>query len=129
MLEIDGIDHVALRVADVQRMLRFYVDVLGCKMKCAQPDLGIYQLWAGSGLIVLRDVTAGPGPTELTRLDHVCLRLKHFDVAEIRRHLTANGVNCGDPVTRDGVYGEGPVLYIRDPEGNVLELKAPPDRS
>lgn len=125
MLTYEGIDHVALRVHDLPAMLKFYTDALGCTLVRKQEDKGLYLLHAGRGLIVLHAVEdAGPGKTR-AHLDHICLRLAAFDPAAIRTHLQAYGVDCGTPVLRDGATGESQVLYIRDPEGNVVELKAP----
>jgi hypothetical protein len=60
-------------------------------------------------------------------MDHFCLRLAAFDGARLEAHLAAHGVPAGDVVARYGAAGEGPSLYIEDPEGNTVELKAPAD--
>ena len=49
-----------------------------------------------------------------------------FDEPSIRRHLEANGVEAGVTGSRYGAEGEGPSIYVIDPEGNVVELKGPP---
>ena len=59
-------------------------------------------------------------------MDHLCLRVQPFDGAAIAEHLRAHGVAPGDVVSRYGAEGEGPSMYISDPEGNVVELKGPP---
>jgi glyoxylase I family protein len=70
---------------------------------------------------------AGPaGGTSSTggaNLDHVCLRVEPFDAAEIARHLAGQNVTCGAETLRYGAEGEGPSIYLRDPEGNGIELK------
>ena len=48
-----GLDHVVLRVHDLQRMVRFYCDVLGCTVERVQDQLGLTQLRAGESLIDL----------------------------------------------------------------------------
>jgi glyoxylase I family protein len=53
-------------------------------------------------------------------LDHFCLRVEPFDEGAIRRQLEAQGV-----AMRYGAQGEGPSIYVTDPEGNVVELKGP----
>ena len=68
---------------------------------------------------------AGPGK-EGRNLDHFCLTLDGYDEAAIRGHLAAHGVAVIDAGPRYGAEGEGPSLYIGDPEGNVVELKGPP---
>ena len=134
MFRILGIDHLVLRSADVARLRRFYVDVLGCTVEREQPAIGLTQLRAGSGLIDLvsldgplgRTRGAGPG-VEGRNLDHFCLRIDPFDADALRAHLAAHGVQVGNVETRFGAEGSGPSLYLHDPEGNMVELKGPPD--
>jgi hypothetical protein len=68
---------------------------------------------------------AAPG-AEGRNLDHFCLRVEPFDEAMIRAALRAHGIDAGPLATRYGAEGEGPSLYLHDPEGNVVELKGPP---
>ena len=68
---------------------------------------------------------AAPG-SEGRNLDHLCLRIEPFDEAAIRRHLEAHGVAAGPVESRYGAEGEGPSIYLQDPEGNTVELKGPP---
>lgn len=133
-IEIRAIDHVVLRVRDVERALRFYCDVLHCTEERRSDALGLLQLRAGSSLIDLVDVAGplgklgGPPPGENARnMDHLALRLAAFDEAAIRAHLLRCGVAPGEVGQRYGADGLGPSLYIRDPEGNVVELKGPGD--
>jgi catechol 2,3-dioxygenase-like lactoylglutathione lyase family enzyme len=131
---VQGIDHVVLRVVDVEGVIRFYKDVLGCAVERRKDDLGLIQLRAGRSLIDLVDVNgelgqkggAAPG-AEARNMDHFCLRIDPFDEAQIRAHLRAHGVEAGELATRYGAEGDGPSLYIQDPEGNTVELKGPPD--
>ena len=131
---VQGIDHVVLRVVDVEGVIRFYKDVLGCAVERRKDDLGLIQLRAGRSLIDLVDVNgelgqkggAAPG-AEARNMDHFCLRIDPFDEAQIRAHLRAHGVEAGELSTRYGAEGDGPSLYIQDPEGNTVELKGPPD--
>lgn len=131
---IQHLDHIVLRVRDLQPMLRFYVDVLGCTMERTQEELGLYQVRAGSSLIDLvtldgklgRAGGAAPGK-EGRNLDHFCLRIDPFDEAALRSHLASCDV--GESGSRYGAEGEGPSLYLRDPEGNTVELKGPPART
>ena len=133
MLKLQGLDHLVLRVVDLDAMLRFYVDTLGCSVERRQDEIGLVQLRAGRSLIDLVPVAgklgrmggAAPG-TEGRNLDHFCLRVEPFDATAIRAHLAARGVDAGAVESRYGAEGEGPSLYVADPEGNVVELKGPP---
>jgi len=132
MIHIREIDHVVLRVVDLQRMLAFYCGALGCTIERKEDSVGLVQLRAGSSLIDLVPVSgllgkaggAAPG-TEGRNLDHFCVRVEPFDEAAIRRHLRAHGVEAGELATRNGAEGEGPSIYVSDPEGTVIELKGP----
>lgn len=128
------LDHLVLRVVDLARMERFYCEVLGCSVERRQERLGLVQLRAGAALIDLVPVDgelgraggAAPGP-EGRNLDHFCLRVHDFDPAAIGTHLRAHGVEPGPVERRYGAEGEGPSIYLHDPEGNLVELKGPPD--
>ena len=66
----------------------------------------------------------GPAAGETGRnVDHFAVRLSEFDEAAIRAHLASHGVEAGDVGDRYGALGMGPSMYIRDPDGNVVELK------
>jgi len=127
------IDHLVLRVVRGDAMLRFYREVLGCTLERERPDRGLIQLRAGSALIDLvsvdgpigREGGAGPG-AEGRNLDHFCLRIAPFDVVALRAHLERHGIEAGDVVPRFGAEGLGPSVYVRDPDGNTVELKGPP---
>ncbi len=128
-----GIDHIVLRVVDLDAMIAFYTAVLGCAVERRQDDIGLVQLRAGRSLVDFVPIDgklgraggAAPG-AEGRNLEHVCFRIAPFDPAALRAHLGAHGVAMGEPGLRYGADGEGPSVYIRDPEGNIVELKGPP---
>ena len=128
------IDHVVLRVRDVAAMSAFYCDVLGCTVERRQEAIGLLQLRAGHSLIDLVDVAgklgrmggAAPG-AEGRNMDHLCLRAEPFDRDALVEYLQSRGVRLGEFGSRYGAEGEGPSQYLYDPEGNLVELKGPPD--
>ncbi|HSM29122.1 MAG TPA: VOC family protein [Woeseiaceae bacterium] len=133
-IRIRDIDHVVLRVSDLDRMLEFYNGVLGCSIERSNDDIGLVQLRAGRSLVDLVPVdgelgrAGGTAPgREGHNMDHVCFRLESFDEASLAEHLSAHGVEPGRVVTRYGAEGKGPSMYVEDPEGNTVELKGPPD--
>jgi glyoxylase I family protein len=133
MIRVRDIDHLVLRIVDLEKMLRFYCEALGCTVELRQDDIGLIQLRAGRSLIDLVPVdgklgaAGGPPPGRDARnLDHFCLRVEPFEEAEIRRHLRTFGIEAGKVESRYGAEGAGPSLYLTDPEGNVVELKGPP---
>lgn len=132
-IAIREIDHVVLRVVDLARMEGFYREVLGCAVARRQEAIGLIQLRAGSSLVDLVPVDgklgrmggAAPGK-EGRNVDHICFRVEPFDAAAIHAHLAAHGVDAGPVDSRFGAEGEGPSIYLQDPEGNTIELKGPP---
>ena len=136
MLNIQEIDHLVLRVTDVDAMVRFYGEVLGCPVHRIDEKIRLVQLRAGRGLIDLIPVDseigraggAAPG-REGRNMDHFCLRVDPWDADAIGAHLRAHGVDAGPVVQRFGAQGQGPSMYLSDPEGNTVELKGPPQPS
>ena len=136
MIHIREIDHLVLRVTDVDRMADFYCNVLGCTIQRRLDDIGLVQLRAGRSIVDLVPVDSplgkagGAAPGRQGRnLDHFCFRVEPFDEQEIRRTLQQHGVEAGATGSRYGAEGEGPSMYLTDPEGNVVELKGPPGPS
>ena len=130
---VQRLDHVVLRVRDLDRAEAFYRDVLGCEVERRRDDLGLRHLRAGASMIDLISVdgklgqrggaAAGDGARNV---DHVCLRIEPFDEPSIRAHLARHGIEAGATESRIGAEGVGPSIYINDPDGNVIELKGPP---
>jgi catechol 2,3-dioxygenase-like lactoylglutathione lyase family enzyme len=132
MIRISHLDHLVLRVSNLRPMLDFYTTVLGCKADRMQPELGLYQLRAGDALIDLVPVDGPLGRqggaaagVEGRNLDHFCLRVEPFDADAIIAHLRAHGADPAPVASRYGAEGQGPSIYVADPEGNVVELKGP----
>jgi catechol 2,3-dioxygenase-like lactoylglutathione lyase family enzyme len=129
---IRGLDHVVLRVADTARAMGFYCDVLGCRLERRVESLGLVQLRAGASLIDLVPAAGAPGGAvggSGGNMDHLCLRIEPFDEAALRRHLGAHGVAVDEVAERYGAEGDGPSMYIADPDGNTVELKGPPKQA
>ncbi|WP_324750014.1 VOC family protein [Sphingomonas sp. LY54] len=132
MITIQAIDHVVLRVVDLGKMARFYTEVLGARFEKHQEAIGLYQLRVGTALIDLVPVSgqlgsaggAAPGP-EGRNVDHICFRVLPWNGAAILAELQGHGI-AAEIVSRYGAEGDGPSIYLLDPEGNALELKGPP---
>jgi glyoxylase I family protein len=131
-IAVSGFDHIVLRIRDKDRMIAFYRDVLGLAVDRDRPELGLTHVRAGAQMIDLVTVDgllgrmggAAPGP-EARNLDHFALQVRPFDEPAIRAHLAAHGAQVVEEGQRYGADGEGFSLYIRDPEGNLVELKGP----
>ncbi|MDG2002391.1 MAG: VOC family protein [Novosphingobium sp.] len=133
MIKLAAIDHVVFRVKDVAAMIRFYEDVLGAKVERDVPEFGLVQLRAGTSLVDLVDVGGKIGRQKGAaqgeqgqNVDHVCFRVLPWDGDAIMAHLARHGIKNAQIASRYGGEGQGPSIYITDPEGNDLELKGPP---
>lgn len=127
-----GIDHLVLRTPDVARLIDFYCGVLGCTVEKRRDELGLVHLRAGHSMIDLVDVNGplgkmggAPAAAEARNLDHFALRIETFDADAIRAELATKGVTAGAVMDNFGAEGNGPSMYLRDPDGNTVELKGP----
>jgi catechol 2,3-dioxygenase-like lactoylglutathione lyase family enzyme len=131
-IQVAGLDHLVLRVADLNRAIRFYEDVLGCLVERRLDEPKLVQLRAGASMI---DLVPGGGaaPSEEAaagrNLDHFAVRISTFDFPALADHLRRHGVAVGEVRRRYGAEGYGFSLYITDPDGNVVELKGPPEKA
>jgi catechol 2,3-dioxygenase-like lactoylglutathione lyase family enzyme len=131
--QMTGLDHVVLRISDLPRALAFSEGVLGCTVDKVQAAIGLTQVRAGRSLIDLVTLDgvlgkmggAAPG-AEGRNMDHFAIAVTPFDEPAIRAHLAAHGVEVVDSGQRYGAEGDGPSVYVKDPDGNTVELKGPP---
>lgn len=131
MINITAIDHVVFRVADLEKVASFYIDVLGARWEKKQEAIGLYQLRVGGSLIDLVPVDGklgaigGSAPGKEGRnVDHVAFRVLPWNGDTILAHLKSRGIEA-EIASRYGAEGDGPSIYLSDPEGNALELKGP----
>ena len=113
-VRIRALDHVVLRVRDLDASLAFYVQVLGCEEERRLDDLGLVQLRAGASLIDLVPVTgqlgrAGGAPPGKggRNVDHVALRIEELDAERLVAHLKAHGLAPSPIAVRYGAEGYG----------------------
>lgn len=125
-IKIRNLDHVVVRVTDMDRALAFYTGVLGCPEERRVDRLGLVQLRAGSSMIDLVPAGEAVPVAGHGNMDHLAVRVDPFDEPAIREHLARHGIEAPETATRYGAEGSGPSIYIRDPDGNTVELKGPP---
>ncbi len=105
--------HMLLKVSDLERSKRFYVDLLGFKVRPAKP------LADGRPFVPFTQglaLTAG-GPKDAPQIDHIAFKAK--DVRAISARLKAAQVKF-DRDLHDGIYGL--TIYVFDPDSNMIEL-------
>lgn len=129
--ELLNIDHVVIREKDAACLVAFYRDVIGCTVARERDDLGLTHLYAGSALI---DIIALDGPLRRDgvcessqygrNVDHICLSIKPFDFEALQLHFLSQGISISQSEVRFGATGMAASVYLTDPEGNGIELRA-----
>jgi glyoxylase I family protein len=125
---VERIDHVVLRVRNLDGMVRFYEQALGFKVERTIERLKLVQMRAGASMLDLIEHERPPHDVKGDggNMDHLCFRIEPFDRPAMEARLTPLGIALGDTVQRYGAEGNGPSVYFHDPEGNQIELKGPP---
>jgi catechol 2,3-dioxygenase-like lactoylglutathione lyase family enzyme len=119
-MRITGLDHIVLNVADVRRSLDFYVGTLGLEpmqveeWEAGQAFFPSVRIDAGTIIDLLQQGSTGHN------VDHVCLVVEDdVETLAARDDLVVEEGPC----VRSGARGDGLSIYVRDPDGNLLELK------
>jgi catechol 2,3-dioxygenase-like lactoylglutathione lyase family enzyme len=120
-INVTGLDHIVLNVSDVERSLRFYTEALGLEpvrvdewRRGAAPFPSVR---VDGGTII--DLLATPRTGQNT--DHFCLVVEPVDLAAVAATGAFEVVDGPGP--RFGARGVGTSLYVRDPDGNTVELR------
>lgn len=118
-----GIDHVVLRVTDLQRSIDFYAQTLGLSPERIVPGF-LCQLRCGSNLLDIMQMPEGQelAAGESRGSDHVCLRVTG-EMSDIIARLKDAGSEVVGPMELYGATGYGTSVYVFDPDGHRIELK------
>jgi catechol 2,3-dioxygenase-like lactoylglutathione lyase family enzyme len=124
MPAIKGVAHFSIPVSDVDRSVKFYTDIVGCKFFGQRPDKGITFLDAG-GVCVLLIKKPAPivrGAPEMSDGVHHAFMLDASEYQTAVDNLRKNGVDVFFEEDRRGGVIDGPRAYFRDPDGTTLEF-------
>lgn len=125
-IDITGLDHLVLTVADVDATIAFYERVLG--MRPVTFGEGRRALAFGASKINLHEVGREFSPhaaRPVAGSADLCL-LTSTPQREVLAHLAACGVPVEEgPVPRTGAQGPITSTYLRDPDGNLIEIGTP----
>ncbi len=132
MLRVKGVDHVVLSVRDVNKALDFYHGLLGMEVlrleEFRQGKVGFPSLRASAASIIDLQKAKGQLASNSSEggnnVDHFCLLIEPTDIEALAAELQGKGVTIdGKPGRRWGAQGPGMSVYVRDPDGNKVELK------
>lgn len=124
-LRVVAFDHLVLDVADVERAVAWYVDELGLV------PVRLEEWRRGEVLFPSARIDAGTivdfleAPRTGANVDHLCLVVEPVDLDALAASGRFDVV--GGPSDVFGARGTGRSLYVRDPDGNVVELRTYPD--
>ncbi len=119
--KIIGLDHIVLNTQNMDDMIYFYCQILGCPIEKVQPELGLTQLRAGDSIIDL--ITADATTPLHSSLNHFCLRIHPFDYDHLQQYFNSKKIEILRYGQRYGAQGYGFSFYLKDPDGNEVELK------
>ncbi|MGW4293344.1 VOC family protein [Micromonospora chersina] len=120
-VRVTGFDHLVLAVTDVERSLSFYCDTLGLapvrvdRWRAGEVPFPSVRVNADTIIDLVR------GEPDGSNVDHFCLVVEPLDWAAV----VESGVFTvlTGPVPRFGARGTATSIYVRDPDGNTVELR------
>jgi catechol 2,3-dioxygenase-like lactoylglutathione lyase family enzyme len=119
MIKLKGIRHTGIRISDVAKAKDFYGQVLGMS-ELPRPELPVPGAWYDCNgvqihLIGENEAMRGPGVGP-----HIALQVA--DLEQAKQELKARGIPFQE-LTPPPIMRANPVVFVRDPDGNVVELR------
>ncbi|HZO30118.1 MAG TPA: VOC family protein [Chloroflexota bacterium] len=128
MVRISALDHIVLNVADVERSLAFYSELLGLPAERVEAwrrgELRFPSVRVNEATII--DLVHAPAESGKTRLNlaHFCLVTDEADLNAVKDQLESVGITTEvGPAVRSGARGNALSIYFRDPDDNLIELR------
>jgi catechol 2,3-dioxygenase-like lactoylglutathione lyase family enzyme len=124
MPEIKGVAHFSIPVSDVDKSVKFYTEIVGCKFLSALPNKSITFLDAGGVCVLLikRPAPIHKGPLEMSDGVHHAFMIEAGEYQSALDSLRAKGIDIFFEEDRRGGTIDGPRAYFRDPDGTPLEF-------
>jgi glyoxylase I family protein len=118
-----GVHHISFLVSDLERSCRFYEDVLGLA-RIPRPDFGVPGVWYGAGSSQVHLIGAPEGMDLGARPEQINPMANHqaFEIEDYRKTLDFLKAGNVEVLETKPEVGQ---MWIRDPDGNVIELIAP----
>ena len=130
LVKITEMDHIVLRVKDVEESLRFYTEVLGMKServdqwRAGEIRFPSARINADTIIDFFGSEQEPIAKEGVKNQDHYCMVIEKTDMEDLKAKFEAIGVDIqAGPGKRWGSHGDGTSLYIYDPDNNVVELR------
>jgi catechol 2,3-dioxygenase-like lactoylglutathione lyase family enzyme len=122
-----GFDHVALVTRNLPAMKKFYCEGLGLALESESKAKAGYQvvtLRAGDSVLDLFEATpTNPAPLANLSEEHFCLRATGSSIYDVIATLKRKGMEPTQAEVNRGAGGKGLSTFVRDPDGNKIEIK------
>jgi catechol 2,3-dioxygenase-like lactoylglutathione lyase family enzyme len=123
-MKVVGFDHLVLKVADVERSLAFYCGELGLAPERVEEWRAGEVLFPSVRITDTAIIDLLAGERTGDNVDHFCLVVARTDLAAVAASGSFDVVGGGPVDGLFGAQGLATSLYVRDPDGNVVELRA-----
>ena len=130
LVKITEMDHIVLRVKDVETSLKFYTETLGLKperieeWRAGKIRFPSARINADTIIDLFASDQEPIDKDGVKNQDHYCMVIEKTDMEELKSKFEAmgGGIQAG-PGQRWGSHGDGTSLYVYDPDDNVVELR------
>lgn len=130
LVKITEMDHIVLRVKDVETSLKFYTETLGLKperieeWRAGKIRFPSARINADTIIDLFASDQEPIDKDGVKNQDHYCMVIEKTDMEELKSKFEAMGVGIqAGPGQRWGSHGDGTSLYVFDPDDNVVELR------
>ena len=129
LVKITEMDHIVLKVRDMDASLSFYHEVLGLKVERLEEyragKVGFPSVRLNQDTII--DLSSSPDMPPLEQkarnMDHFCMVVEPMDLDSLVADCDARGIQILQKGQRWGAHGMATSIYIQDPDSNTIELR------
>jgi glyoxylase I family protein len=122
-----GVDHIALVTKKLEAMKKFYIESLGLTLEQegkGKAGYNVVTLRAGESLIDLFEASpTNPAPAANLIAGHFCLSATVTSIYDVIATFKRKGLDPSQAEVNSGAKGKGLSIWVRDPDGNKIEIK------
>ena len=133
-IKVTELDHIVLNVSNIERSLKFYIDVLGLQAERLDEfkagKVGFPSVRINGDTIIdlfpaqIAETRFKAGEKRQGNLNHFCMVVGREDFSGIVDYLTRHEIAVHEgPISRWGARGRATSVYFLDPDGNEVEIR------